>query len=110
MSDFPAVTSGAVALIQRGTCAFTLKLQNAVEAGAVGVILFNEGDSAGRSNALFRSADPGYTIPAVLSSFAVGEELYTLYKSEPEPDRQPRHQRRRRRDALPERRRGDQAR
>ena len=85
MSDFPAATSGAVSLIQRGTCGFTLKLQNAVKAGAVGVILFNEGDTAGRSNALFRSADPGYTIPAVLSSFAVGEELYNLYKGGQNP-------------------------
>ena len=85
MSDFPAATSGAVSLIQRGTCAFTLKLQNAVRAGAVGVILFNEGDTAGRRNALFRSADPGYTIPAVLSSFAVGEELYNLYKNGQNP-------------------------
>jgi Zn-dependent M28 family amino/carboxypeptidase len=76
MSDFPAATSGAVSLIQRGTCGFTTKLQNAVKAGAVGVIMFNEGDTAGRRNALFRSADPGYSIPAVMSSFAVGEELY----------------------------------
>jgi Zn-dependent M28 family amino/carboxypeptidase len=84
-SDFPAATSGSVSLIQRGTCAFTAKLQNAVKAGAVGVILFNEGDSAGRRNALFRSADPGYTIPAVHSSFAVGEELYNLYKNGQNP-------------------------
>jgi Zn-dependent M28 family amino/carboxypeptidase len=81
MSDFPAATSGAIALIQRGTCGFTTKLQNAVTAGAVGVILFNEGDSAGRSNALFRSADPGYSIPAVLSSFAVGQELANAFKA-----------------------------
>ncbi len=85
MSDFPAATSGAVALIARGTCGFTLKLQNAVRAGAVGVILFNEGDTADRRNALFRSADPGYTVPAVLSSFAVGEELYNLYKNGQNP-------------------------
>jgi len=31
MSDFPATTIGAVSLIQRGTCAFVQKLQNAVE-------------------------------------------------------------------------------
>jgi Zn-dependent M28 family amino/carboxypeptidase len=80
MSDFPAATSGAVALIQRGTCAFTQKLQNAVTADAVGVILFNEGDTASRRNALFRSAPPGYPLPAVLSSFAVGDELYNAYK------------------------------
>jgi Zn-dependent M28 family amino/carboxypeptidase len=85
MSDFPAATSGAVSLIQRGTCAFVLKLQNAVTAGAVGVILFNEGDTAGRRNALFRSADFGYPLPAVLSSFAVGEELYNAYKAGQNP-------------------------
>ena len=44
------------------------------------MILFNEGDTAGRRNALFRSADPGYPIPAVHSSYAVGEELYNLAK------------------------------
>jgi len=49
------------------------------------VILFNEGDSAGRSNALFRSADPGYTIPAVLSSYAVGVELYNAWKNGDNP-------------------------
>jgi Zn-dependent M28 family amino/carboxypeptidase len=83
MSDFPATTEGAVSLIQRGTCAFTQKLDNAVEAGAVGVIMFNEGDTADRRNALFRSASPGYAIPAVLSSFAVGEELFNAYKANP---------------------------
>ena len=85
MSDFPAATSGSVALIQRGTCAFVAKLQNAVTAGAVGVILFNEGDTAGRRNALFRSAPPEYPLPAVLSSFAVGEELYNAYKAGQNP-------------------------
>ena len=85
MSDFPAATSGAVALIQRGTCAFTQKLNNAVTAGAVGVILFNEGDTAGRTNALFRSAPPGYPIPAVLSSTAVGQELYNAFKAGQNP-------------------------
>ena len=77
--DYPAAIDGAIALIQRGTCSFVLKLQLARAAGAVGVILFNEGDSAGRTAALFRSADPGYDIPAVAASFAVGKELYDLY-------------------------------
>ena len=79
--DYPAAIDGAIALIQRGTCSFVAKLQLAAEAGAVGVILFNEGDSAGRTAALFRSADPGYEIPAVAASFAVGKELYDLYQA-----------------------------
>jgi Zn-dependent M28 family amino/carboxypeptidase len=57
------------------------KLANAEDAGAVGVILFNEGDTDGRKNALFRSGPPGLGIPAVLSSFAVGNELYQAYKA-----------------------------
>jgi Zn-dependent M28 family amino/carboxypeptidase len=77
--DFPAEVAGAVALIQRGTCAFVQKLLNAEEAGAVGVIVFNEGDTPERQNALFISAPIGYTIPAVLSNFETGNELYQAY-------------------------------
>jgi Zn-dependent M28 family amino/carboxypeptidase len=84
-SDYTAANSGTIALIQRGTCAFTQKLQLAEKAGAVGVILFNEGDSPGREPALFRSADPGYSIPAVLSSYQVGEELYKLAQEQKHP-------------------------
>jgi Zn-dependent M28 family amino/carboxypeptidase len=84
-ADYPAAVQGAIALIQRGTCAFTEKLDLAAQAGAAGVILFNEGDTPDRSAALFRSASPGYTIPAVLSSYAVGEELYTLATSGQHP-------------------------
>jgi Zn-dependent M28 family amino/carboxypeptidase len=85
MSDFPASTTGAVSLIQRGECAFTQKLANAQAAGAVGVILFNEGDSAGRMNAGFRSGPTDLAIPAVFSSFAVGNELYEAFKAGQSP-------------------------
>ena len=83
--DFPAATAGAISLIQRGTCAFVQKLANAEAAGAVGVILFNEGDTPQRSNALFRSGPTDMGIPAVLSSFAVGNELYQAYKAGQNP-------------------------
>jgi len=40
-SSFPAGSlTGAIALIERGTCTFLLKLQNAVAGGAVGVIFY----------------------------------------------------------------------
>ena len=74
-ADFPAATRGAISLIQRGTCPFTQKLANAQTAGAVGVILFNEGNSAARMNAGFRSGPTDLAIPAVFASYAVGEEL-----------------------------------
>jgi Zn-dependent M28 family amino/carboxypeptidase len=79
--DYPAEVNGAVALIQRGTCPFVQKLSLAQQKGAVGVILFNEGDTAGRMNALFRAGPTDLSIPAVHSSFAVGQELYNAYKA-----------------------------
>ena len=56
-TDFPAETEGNISLIQRGTCAFVQKLANAAEAGAAGVILFNEGQP-GRTNVIARTAEP----------------------------------------------------
>jgi len=84
-ADYPPEVSGRIALVQRGTCAFTAKTQLALKAGAIGVILFNEGDTAGREPALFRAADPEYPIPAVLSSYQVGAELYNLAKGGQHP-------------------------
>jgi Zn-dependent M28 family amino/carboxypeptidase len=84
-ADFPAATSGAISLIQRGTCPFVQKLANAQTAGAVGVILFNEGDSAGRTNAGFRSGPTDLAIPAVFSSFGVGKELYDAFQAGQNP-------------------------
>jgi Zn-dependent M28 family amino/carboxypeptidase len=78
-ADFPAATSGAISLLQRGTCPFVQKLANAQTAGAVGVILFNEGNNAARQNAGFRSGPTDLNIPAVFSSFAVGKELYDAF-------------------------------
>jgi Zn-dependent M28 family amino/carboxypeptidase len=83
--DYPAAVSGAVALIQRGTCPFVQKLSAAEDANAAGVILFNEGDTPSRRNALFRSGPADLGIPAVLSSFAVGQELYNAYQAGQNP-------------------------
>jgi Zn-dependent M28 family amino/carboxypeptidase len=78
--DFPAATTGAISLLQRGTCPFVQQLANAQAAGAVGAILMNEGDSPGRVNAGFRAGPPDLAIPAVFSSFAVGQELHQAFK------------------------------
>src|SRR5690242_6980803 len=44
-ADFdPATMTGKVALIQRGGCNFGVKVLNAKAAGAIGVIIFNEGN------------------------------------------------------------------
>ena len=44
------------------------------------MILFNEGNTPGRMNADFRAGPTDMGIPAVLSSFAVGKELWDAYQ------------------------------
>ena len=42
-ADFAGFPAGAVALVQRGTCGFNVKVLNAQAAGASAVIVMNEG-------------------------------------------------------------------
>ncbi|GIH26568.1 aminopeptidase [Acrocarpospora phusangensis] len=75
MADFAGFVAGRIALIQRGTCAFALKIRNAGRAGASGIIVFNEGQP-GRTDAF--PLDIGEWragIPMVFADFAVGNEL-----------------------------------
>ena len=84
-ADFTGLDlSGAadIALIQRGTCNFGTKAQNAELAGAEGVIIFNQGNSPDREALVVADAsslDDGtavsHTIPVVGASFANGEAL-----------------------------------
>jgi Zn-dependent M28 family amino/carboxypeptidase len=72
-ADF-AGASGKIALIQRGTCPFTQKYQNAQEAGAIAALIFNDGFE-GREAPLFITANQGATIPAIMISSGAGEEI-----------------------------------
>jgi Zn-dependent M28 family amino/carboxypeptidase len=70
--DFAGFTAGNVALLQRGTCTFVIKVTNALNAGASGVVLFNEGQT-GRTVAFSPSGElPGLTIPVVMTTFEIG--------------------------------------
>jgi hypothetical protein len=80
-ADYPAEVRGAVALIQRGTCTFVAKWQLAVDAGAVGVIIFNEGDTPARQNPIFVPDQLNVSAPAVMASFALGKELYDAFQA-----------------------------
>ncbi|HEY4597799.1 MAG TPA: PA domain-containing protein [Thermoanaerobaculia bacterium] len=65
--------SGKIALIDRGSCNFTVKVKNAQNAGAIGVILVNNvpgGPPPGLSG-----TDATLTIPAVLITQADGNKL-----------------------------------
>jgi Zn-dependent M28 family amino/carboxypeptidase len=80
-ADYPPETVGNVALVQRGTCAFVQKAEVAQQVGAAGIIIFNDGANDTRQNALFVLNQVDLHIPAVISSFKVGNELYQLIKS-----------------------------
>ncbi|MEQ1737281.1 MAG: PA domain-containing protein, partial [Rhodoglobus sp.] len=43
-ADFATFPAGNIALIQRGSCSFAVKAANAEAAGAVGVVIFNQGN------------------------------------------------------------------
>ena len=67
--------TGKIALMQRGTCDFRVKVDNAAAAGAVGSVIFNEGQE-GRTDVVFGTLGaPLAAIPAVDTSFAQGEEF-----------------------------------
>ncbi|MDQ4125362.1 MAG: M20/M25/M40 family metallo-hydrolase [Actinomycetota bacterium] len=76
-TDFAGFPAGNIALLQRGTCTFGEKAANAEEAGAVAVIIFNQGNTEERS--LLLEGDLGddttATIPAVGTTFALGQDL-----------------------------------
>lgn len=75
-SDFPAETEGKVVLIQRGTCSFDRKAQNAQDAGAVAALIFNEGQE-GRTDVVASTlGEPGIEIPVVGISFDLGKQLF----------------------------------
>ncbi len=74
-SDFPkAPTAPTVALVQRGTCDFLVKVQNAEAAGYDAVIIFNEGQE-GRTDLVNGTLATPSTIPVVSVDFATGNAL-----------------------------------
>jgi Zn-dependent M28 family amino/carboxypeptidase len=78
-ADFAGFTPGNIALIQRGTCFFRVKVDNAAAAGASAVIVFNQGNVVpgdDRLGLFFGTLDPPVAvIPAVSTTFALGEAL-----------------------------------
>jgi len=74
-ADFIGFPVGDIALIQRGTCTFAQKTLNAQLAGAVGVLIFNEGQ-IGRTDVIAGTLDPFFaSVPVFGTSFAVGDVL-----------------------------------
>ena len=77
-ADFAGFPAGAIAIMQRGTCTFAVKAANAQAAGALAAVIFNEGQP-GRTDVFTGTlGGPGITIPVVTTSFAAGQELFSL--------------------------------
>jgi len=75
-ADFAGMPAGAIVLLQRGTCAFLQKWQNAQAAGAGGIVQINEGDSPARTDPLwFDLEGAGITVPMVAAQISTVEQL-----------------------------------
>jgi Zn-dependent M28 family amino/carboxypeptidase len=73
-SDFRDFERGAVALVRRGTCQFQVKVDNAVAAGAAGVIIMNEG-TEGRIDVFSGRLNKPVAVPVVGVPFEFGKAL-----------------------------------
>jgi len=75
--DFAAFPAGSIALLQRGSCNFQIKAENAAAAGAVGVVIFNQGDSEDRKGLLNATLGDAYAggIPVLFTTYDVGVSL-----------------------------------
>ena len=78
-TDFAAFPAGSIALIQRGTCTFADKGNNAAAAGAAGILFFNQGNTTApdRNGIPAVTLGDGYTgdIPALNLTYTLGVEL-----------------------------------
>lgn len=73
-TDFNAFQAGNIALLQRGVCTFQDKVDNALEAGAKAVIIFNEGQ-AGRRDLFGGTLSERSSLPVLIATYQTGKEL-----------------------------------
>lgn len=74
----PDALAGKLALVRRGSCDFVVKVNNAAAAGAVGVLVFNNGHSP-----LVTMAVEGSTIPSWFLTKAQGDALRDFVLANP---------------------------
>jgi len=75
-SDFAGFPAGNIALMQRGACSFQLKAENAAAAGAIGAVIFNQGDTAEHLGLIDGTLGTTYAggIPAFFATYDRGVE------------------------------------
>ena len=79
VDNFAGFPAGNIALIQRGTCPFATKATNAQNAGAAAVVIYSH--IAGPLNGTLGA--PGYNIPVIGTTNAIGVETVALLSSGP---------------------------
>ncbi|MGH8892553.1 MAG: M20/M25/M40 family metallo-hydrolase [Actinomycetes bacterium] len=80
-ADFAGMPVGSIALMQRGTCTFGAKADNARAAGAIASVIFNDGGDAGRVGIINGTLGPGSHGPAVGTTLALGQDLANGFAS-----------------------------
>ena len=79
VADYANFPAGNIALLQRGGCTFEQKAETAAARGAVGIVIFNQGDTAAtdRNNipAVTLTANNTSGIPVLGTTYALGVTL-----------------------------------
>lgn len=75
--DFEGFTAGHIALIQRGSCTFRQKVEHAEAAGAIGAIIFNQGDTEERKGLMNGTLSEEYegSLPTMFATYDIGAEM-----------------------------------
>jgi len=73
-ADFQDFERGSIALLRRGTCTFQTKVENAVAAGAAGVVIMNEG-TEGRRDVFSGQLNRLTSVPVLGVSYEFGRSL-----------------------------------
>jgi Zn-dependent M28 family amino/carboxypeptidase len=78
-ADFAGFPAGNIALLQRGTCTFEIKAENAAAAGAVGIVIFNQGETTDPARqgipAVTLTANNTSGIPVLGTTYSLGATL-----------------------------------
>src|SRR5215471_13003859 len=74
-ADFAGFSVGSIALIARGTCAFSDKVANAAAAGALAVLISDNVPGVGAPNV---TALGTTAIPALMTTMSIGDEFRSL--------------------------------
>lgn len=81
-ADFTPASGTQIALIQRGTCTFAIKADNAKAAGYSAVVIFNEGQP-GRDELLEGTLGAPSDVPVIGLNYVDGAALFTATQAGP---------------------------